>query len=94
MRCVMTRLTRNWKKCLHFGIIINCTITNCVRTIYATFLTYVRETIGNAAAAVTQSRFCKVVAPVIQYVSYDKWVDVFGLLWNRNEEVYLTSSPY
>lgn len=48
---------------------------------------YVRETIGNAAAAVSQSRFCKVVAPVIQYVSYDKWVDVFSLLWNRNEEV-------
>ena len=43
--------------------------------------------IGNAAAGVNQSNFCKIVAPVIQYVSYDKWVDIFSLLWNKNKEL-------
>jgi len=48
---------------------------------------YVHDVIGNAAAGVNQSSFCKIVAPVIQYVSYDKWVDIFSLLWNRNHEM-------
>lgn len=48
---------------------------------------YVRDVIGNAAAAISQSNFCKVVAPKIQYVSYDKWVNIFSLLWNRNAEI-------
>lgn len=48
---------------------------------------YIREIIGNAASSISQSNFCKVIAPVIQYVPYDKWVDVFSLLWNKNAEI-------
>ena len=48
---------------------------------------YIHDVIGNAAAGVNQSNFRKTVAPVIQYVSYDKWVDIFSLLWNKNEEL-------
>ena len=48
---------------------------------------YVKDVIGNNAASVYQSNFAKIVAPVIQYVSYDKWVDVFSLLWNKNTEM-------
>lgn len=48
---------------------------------------YIHDMIGNAAAGVNQSNFCKVVAPIIRYVSYDKWVDIFSLLWNRNGEL-------
>lgn len=48
---------------------------------------YIHEVIGNAASGVNQSNFCKIVSPVIQYVSYDKWVDIFSLLWNKNAEL-------
>ena len=48
---------------------------------------YIHDVIGNAAAGVNQSNFAKIVAPVIQYVSYDKWVDIFSLLWNKNAEL-------
>lgn len=48
---------------------------------------YVRDVIGNAAAGISQSNFCKTVAPIIQYVAYDKWVDIFSLLWNKNVEL-------
>lgn len=48
---------------------------------------YLHDVTGNAAGAVNQSNFGKVVAPVIKYLPYDKWVDVFGLLWNRNKEL-------
>lgn len=48
---------------------------------------YIKDVIGNNAASVCQSNFCKIIAPVIQYVSYDKWVDIFGLLWNKNAEM-------
>jgi len=48
---------------------------------------YIRDVIGNVAVGITQSNFCKTVAPIIQYVAYDKWVEVFSLLWNRNEEI-------
>jgi len=48
---------------------------------------YIHDVIGNAAAGVNQSNFCKIVAPVIQYVSYDKWVELFSLLWNNNAEL-------
>lgn len=48
---------------------------------------YIRDIIGNAATGVIQSNFCKIIAPVIQYVAYDKWVDVFSLLWNKNTEI-------
>ena len=48
---------------------------------------YVKEIIGNNASNVYQSNFSKVIAPVIEYVPFNKWVDVFCLLWNRNEEM-------
>ena len=48
---------------------------------------YIKDVIGNNAASVYQSNFCKIVASNIQYVSYDKWVDVFSLLWNKNPEM-------
>lgn len=48
---------------------------------------YIRDVIGNAAAAINLSNFCRIVAPNIQYVAYDKWVDIFSLLWNKNAEL-------
>lgn len=48
---------------------------------------YIKDVIGNNAAAIYQSNFCKTIAPVIQYVSYDKWIDIFSLLWNKNPEL-------
>jgi hypothetical protein len=48
---------------------------------------YIRDIIGTAATGVIQSNFCKIVAPIIQYVAYDKWVQIFSLLWNKNEEI-------
>lgn len=48
---------------------------------------YIKEIIGNNASSIYQSNFCKIVAPIIQYVSFDKWVDIFSLLWNRNREM-------
>lgn len=48
---------------------------------------YIKDVIGNSASAIYLSNFCRVISPVIQYVPYDKWVDVFGLLWNKNPEI-------
>lgn len=47
---------------------------------------YLHDIIGNSTAAICKSKFKKVIAPVIQFVPYNKWVDVFSLLWNRNPE--------
>ena len=48
---------------------------------------YIKDVIGNNAAAIYQSNFCKVVSTIIQNVPYDKWVDVFSLIWNKNSEI-------
>lgn len=48
---------------------------------------YLHDVIGNAASSINQSNFCKIIAPIIQFVSYDKWVDIFSLLWNKNAEL-------
>ena len=48
---------------------------------------YIHDVIGSAASSVNQSNFCRIIAPIIQYVSYDKWVDIFCLLWNNNTEL-------
>lgn len=48
---------------------------------------YIHDVIGNAAVGINQSSFCRIVSPVIKYVSCDKWVDVFSLLWNKNDEI-------
>lgn len=48
---------------------------------------YVKDVIGNNAINVCQSNFCKVVSPVIEFIPEDRWVDIFGLLWNNNPEI-------
>ena len=48
---------------------------------------YLNEVIGNNAANICKSNFCKTVAPVIDYVSCDNWVNIFGLIWNNNPEL-------
>lgn len=48
---------------------------------------YIANVIGNAASAINNSNFKTIIAPVIQYVSPDKWVDLFSLLWNGNENM-------
>ncbi len=48
---------------------------------------YLNEIIGNNAANICKSNFCKTIAPVIEYVSYENWVDIFGLIWNNNAEL-------
>lgn len=48
---------------------------------------YIKEVVGNSAAAIYQSHFCKIIAPIIQFIPYDKWIDVFSLLWNKNQEI-------
>ncbi len=48
---------------------------------------YIKEVIGNNAAAIYQSNFSKIVSQVIQYVSYDNWIKIFSLLWNKNPEI-------
>lgn len=48
---------------------------------------YIKEVIGNNASGIYQSNFCKIIAPVIQYIQFDKWVDVFSLIWNCNTEL-------
>lgn len=47
---------------------------------------YVHDIIGNNAVNVYQSNFCKDIAPAIEYIDSEKWVEVFGLLWNNNPE--------
>lgn len=48
---------------------------------------YMRDVVGNAAAAVYQSNFVKTIAPVIDRISPEQWPDVFSLLWNKNPEM-------
>ena len=48
---------------------------------------YIKETIGGLAAGVTQSDFKKIVPEVIKHIRPTDWVNVFGLLWNKNEEL-------
>lgn len=47
---------------------------------------YLHDIIGNSTAAICKSNFKKIVAPAIQYIPYNQWVDIFSLLWNRNPE--------
>lgn len=47
---------------------------------------YIKDVIGSNASNIYRSDFVKIVAPIISYVSYDRWVDIFSLLWNNNEE--------
>lgn len=46
---------------------------------------YVKEVIGAVAGLVSASTFFDTVAENIKYIPVEKWVDVFELLWNKNE---------
>lgn len=48
---------------------------------------YINEIIGNNAANICKSSFCKVIAPVIHLIPPTEWVKVFGLIWNNNVEL-------
>lgn len=48
---------------------------------------YLNDVIGNNAANICKSSFCKVIAPIIEHVKYDNWVNIFGLIWNNNPEL-------
>lgn len=48
---------------------------------------YLNDIIGNNAAYICKSDFCKIVAPIIEYISHDNWVKIFGLIWNHNTEL-------
>ncbi|MBQ8223417.1 MAG: hypothetical protein IJZ87_08795 [Bacteroidales bacterium] len=48
---------------------------------------YLNDIIGHNAAFIYKSNFCKIVAPVIDRVPYDNWVNIFGLIWNNNAEL-------
>lgn len=48
---------------------------------------YLSEVVGNPASAVYHSKWAQAVAPAIESVPADHWVDIFSLLWNRNEEM-------
>ena len=48
---------------------------------------YLNDIIGNNAANICKSNFCKVVAPVISHVASENWVNIFGLIWNNNPEL-------
>lgn len=48
---------------------------------------YINDIIGNNAANISKSNFCKIIAPVISCISSENWVNVFGLIWNNNSEL-------
>lgn len=48
---------------------------------------YLNDIIGNNAANICRSNFCNIIAPVINYITSDNWVNVFGLIWNNNPEL-------
>lgn len=48
---------------------------------------YLNDIIGNNAANICRSNFCSIIAPVINYITSDNWVKVFGLIWNNNAEL-------
>lgn len=48
---------------------------------------YIAQVLGSNAVNITHSDFRKIVVPNIQYISSDNWVDVFSILWNKNEEL-------
>lgn len=47
---------------------------------------YVKEVIRSKGAAIYNSSFARVVAPVIKNIPIDHWKDLFSILWNKNPE--------
>lgn len=50
-------------------------------------ISYIDTMIGSQASAIYNSNFKETVAPVIQYVRPEQWVDLFSVLWNGNEQM-------
>ena len=48
---------------------------------------YIQDVLGSNAQSIFNSNFLKVVAQNIQYVPDTRWVELFSLLWNRNEDM-------
>lgn len=48
---------------------------------------YLADIIGHASLNLRKSTFRDVIGPVIGRIPSEKWVDVFGLLWNNNPEL-------
>lgn len=48
---------------------------------------YISDIIGNEASNVWHSNFFDVIAQNIQNIPVEKWVDVFGLMWNQNSHM-------
>lgn len=48
---------------------------------------YLYEVIGQKAANLYNSDFGKVISESIQYIPYNQWVSVFGLIWNENPDL-------
>lgn len=47
---------------------------------------YIEDVIGHPAVAILKSEFRKLASSFIESVPSGQWVDVFGLLWNKNEK--------
>lgn len=48
---------------------------------------YLNDIIGHSSLNLRKSSFRDVIGPVIDRIPSEKWVDVFGLLWNNNPEI-------
>lgn len=48
---------------------------------------YLRDELNGKVSYIIRSDFEKVVASNIQYVPSESWVDVFSILWNKNQEI-------
>lgn len=48
---------------------------------------YLEQVVGHPAVNVCRSNFCKEISHVIKHIPCDRWVDVFGILWNNSPEV-------
>lgn len=48
---------------------------------------YIKEVIGSQASDICRSNFSKVIAAHIHQIPVSQWKQVFGLLWNENEQM-------
>lgn len=48
---------------------------------------YVKDILGRKAIFLRNSKFAEIVGPVIKYVPLSEWVNIFELLWNKNQEL-------
>lgn len=48
---------------------------------------YIKDVLGGNAVAIVQSEFEERISTKIQYIDSSDWIQVFGLLWNNNQEL-------